>query len=328
MPGSHAESGNDASNQVLQRLRDSIRGIERRSTSALAPDLGGASAPGNKTAASAWTLGEPNLDALIGSAGLEFGLELGLESGGVHEIKPVDPQSGDLAKNLAGDLTTADWLAVSAATRRFALALGIRWLASCDPLRRQAPVLWCASAGDAAELGSPYGPGLVTLGIDPRRLIVVEPARASQALWAIEEGLKANALALVIGQLPSIGLTPARRLSLAAAAGRTPCLLLTHPRSPAVAATATRWRIAPAPSAPNPLDPEAPGAARFLVTLERCRGRPLVSRSQVFRRSGADDSVSVVLEWCDAAFRFRLASGLAAGAFRSGQSERGQKRAA
>ncbi len=298
----------------LQRLRESIRAIERRSqaTTPLAlgfmPGTGRAHGPHTS-----WTLGEPVLDALIGTAGLE--------PGGLHEIKPVagQLQSKGQSKDEARSNRIADkppnripdWMGGAAVARRFALALGVRWLAACDGLRREAPVLWCASAGDASELGAPYGAGLGRLGLDPARLIVVEPAKTSETLWALEEGLKASGLALVFGQLPSIGLTPARRLALAAAHGRTPCLLLTHPRAPPAAATSTRWRIAPAPSAPNPLDSWAPGAARFLVTLERCRGRP-----------AAEQSASFVLEWCDAALRFRLASGVAAGASRPGQSER------
>ena len=290
----------------LQRLRDSIRAIERRSEATAPLALGFTPGTGRAPGLHApWTLGEPVLDVLIGT--------VGLEPGGLHEIKPaagqLQPKGHPKGETCPNGMP--DWMGVSAAARRFALALGVRGLAACDVVRREAPVLWCASTGDASELGAPYGAGLGRLGLDPGRLIVVEPAKTSETLWALEEGLKASGLALVFGQLPSIGLTPARRLALAAAHGRTPCLLLTHPRAPPAAATSTRWRIAPAPSAPNPLDSGAPGAARFLVTLERCRGRP-----------AAEQSASFVLEWCDAALRFRLASGVAAGASRPGQSER------
>ena len=305
----------EAGSDRLQRLRDCIRAIERRSPVPALPALGitpGAVVAGGDEATNhPWTLGEPAFDILIGAAGLE--------PGGLHEIKPAASRSstcdayaetGAETGAEAGAGKALDWMAVSAAARRFALALGVRWLSACDVLRREAPVLWCARAGDAAEFGAPYGAGLDRLGLDPARLIVVEPVKTGETLWAIEEGLKANGLALVLGQLPSIGLTPARRLALAAARGRTPCLLLTHPRAPPAAATATRWRIAPAPSASNPLDLQAPGASRFLVTLERCRGRP-----------AAGQSVSLVLEWCDAALCFRLASGVAAGASRPGRGE-------
>ena len=285
----------------LRRLMDAIRAIERKSPlprpAALTHDNG---------STNPWLLGEPALDDLIGPAGLD--------PGALHEIKPAEPRSA------AAD--GADWMAVSAAARRFALALGVRRLLSCDAPRREVPVLesqvlWCASAVDAAELGRPSGAGLAALGLDPRRLIVVEPAKAADVLWTLEEGLKAGALALVLGQLPAIDLTPARRLALAAAGSRTPCLLLTHPRAPVAPATSTRWRIAPAPSAANRRDGRAPGAARFLISLERCRGRPAASQSVPF-----------VVEWCDAALRFRLAADVAVGAPRKGEPWRRQSESA
>lgn len=273
----------DASGEAdsLQRLRETIRTIERASPLLPPPALESSAGP------APWTLGVAMLDDVIGPAGLD--------TGGVHEIKPAMP--GSVAEG------GCDWMAASMAARGFALALAVRRLAACDAPRRAAPVLWCTSMREAAEFGRPYGPGFERLGLDARGLIVVEPAKAADALWVLDEGLRSGALALVLGQLPGIDLTPARRLALAAASTRTPCLLVTPPRAPAAAATTTRWRIGPAPGASNRLDPRAPGAVRFRVSLERCRGSP-----------AACSSVSLVLEWCDAAFRFRLAADVAAGA--------------
>jgi protein ImuA len=135
------------------------------------------------------------------------------------------------------------------------------------------------------------------LGLDPSRLIIVETMRASEALNAIEEGLRAQSLAAVIGVLDEAELTPARRLSLAAGETATPCLLITHPASEPAGATATRWRVKRDRSAPHPFDSRAPGAARFSVALERCKARP--------------ESVAqppMLLEWSDETRRFDLAS--------------------
>lgn len=269
----------------LQPLRDRIRAIECRSAEPLAGMPGerarlAAAAAG----AECWTLGEPGIDELIG--------DRGLEAGAVHEIKP--------AHQACGHAPAASWAASCVGSYRFALALAVRRLMTGHGSRREAPVLLCIGSTHAAELGQPYGPGLAGVGLDPARLVVVEPARPSDALWAIEEALKSEGLALVLGHVDTIDLTPARRLALSAARTATPCLVVTHPRSPAVAATATRWRIGPAPSAPHALDPQAPGATRFEVALERCRGSPAAARS-----------VPSILEWCDAAYRFRMASGVA-----------------
>jgi protein ImuA len=164
----------------------------------------------------------------------------------------------------------------------------------------------------AGELGRPSAAGLRDLGLDPARLIMAEPARAGEALLAIEEGLRSGGLALVAGVLDAVALTPARRLSLAAAAGRTPCLLITHPASEAAAATATRWRIGHEASAPHPFDPRAPGARRFTFEIERCRAG--------MRGAGL---APLSVEWSDEAHHFAVAAGLAGHVSRPARARRG-----
>jgi protein ImuA len=158
-------------------------------------------------------------------------------------------------------------------------------------------LLWCWPRALAGEFGAPSAAGFAQLGIDPSRLLIVEAARASDVLNALEESLRASSLAVVIGVLEDVELTPARRLSLAAGGGGTPCLLVTHPSSPPTGATATRWRVARPPSAEHCFDPRAPGAARFSAILERCRKRP-----------ASADRPPLLLEWCDETRRFDLAA--------------------
>ncbi|WP_156150817.1 ImuA family protein [Hyphomicrobium sp. 99] len=158
-------------------------------------------------------------------------------------------------------------------------------------------VLWCWPRQLASEFGSPSAAGLASLGLDPSRLIIVETARAGDALNAIEESLRAQSLAVVIGIVEEAELTPARRLSLAAGETATPCLLVTHPASEPAGATATRWRVKQIASAPQSFEPRAPGASRFSIALERCRARPeSAARPPMF------------LEWNDETRRFDLAS--------------------
>jgi hypothetical protein len=115
----------------------------------------------------------------------------------------------------------------------------------------------------------------------------------------MEEGLRSASLALVIGVVPEVALTPARRLSLAAAQG-TACLLVTDPRAPAAGSTATRWRVSQRSSAPHSLDAAAPGAPRYAVALERCREGALMIEAS-----------PLVLEWSDETHRFRVAAAVA-----------------
>jgi hypothetical protein len=203
-----------------------------------------------------------------------------LEVHATHEIKPLINSAGCYATALS-----------------FALGLAAERLSTRrrDSLRSPPHLLWCTTAAFAGEFGRLYGPGLMRMGLDARLFTIVETARASETLWAMEEGLKSKAVSLVIGCLDDVGLTPARRLSLAAKYHGTACLLITNARTPPAAATATRWRIGPAPSAPHIFDAKAPGNMRLAVTLERCRNTPFLPDPHC------------VLDWCDDTFCFRMA---------------------
>ncbi len=242
--------------------------------------------------------GEPSRDCAFwgfGEDGIDSRLAGGLDLAGVHEIGAAPSLSAVSASGRSS-------AAARAAAFHVALCLAIRRLDLLAGTGRdgERPVLMCATDAVLAELGRPYGPGLLWLGLAPRRLILVEARRAADVLAAMEEGLRSAATALVLGLLDGVEATPARRLSLAAEAGATPCLLLTGPRHGGTIAAGTRWRAAPAPSAPHPFDPQAPGAPRVALGLDRCR-------------LGAvrGDLPSRVLEWCHEAHRFRVAAAVA-----------------
>ena len=192
----------------------------------------------------------------------------------------------------------ADWMTALG----FALRLAVRRL---DALQLENPasrpwLRWCWPRALADELGRPSFAGLAHLGLDPARILFVETARASEALIALEDGLKSKSLGLAAGIFNEVALTPARRLSLAADAGHTPCLLVTHPGRSATAATASRWRTTRAPSRPHAFDPRSPGKTCFTVALERCRAAPEHVNLQ-----------PLTVEWADETHRFAVAAGLA-----------------
>jgi protein ImuA len=111
-------------------------------------------------------------------------------------------------------------------------------------------VLWVRHAFATVEDGAPYGPGLASFGLDPVRVLFVLAQNRREALDTMEHALRSGTLALVLGELrgtAKLDLRVSRRLSLAAARGATPGLLLRlgagkkSLASPVSAAT--RWRI-------------------------------------------------------------------------------------
>jgi len=228
-----------------------------------------------------WTLGDADLDRRLGA---------GLDALSLHEVKPEPSASGAGA-------SAGNW----AAALGFALRLAVRRL-QCAEASQASPshILWCWPSAFARELGVPHGHGLAALGLKPSAWLFAETARASDALWAMEEGLRSESLALVVGVVAEAELTPARRLSLAAAEHSTPCLIITDPRLSPAGSTATRWRVAARQSASHPFDGAAPGASHYAVALERCRHRPLTR-----------EPVPSLLEWSDETHRFRVAAAVA-----------------
>jgi protein ImuA len=133
-------------------------------------------------------------------------------------------------------------------------------------------LLWCLTEGAAREWGHPYGPGLISLGLDPARLLFVEARTMLDAAWALEEGLKSLTLIGALGQAEIMAELAARRLGLAAQASCTPCLLVSGHRQERLPGTLTSWRITASGSSLASFDAAAPGNAAWHVTLERCRG--------------------------------------------------------
>ena len=203
--------------------------------------------------------GLPEIDARLPHGGLSLG--------SLHEVAP-------------------DSDADAAAALGFTLALVARHLALAE--------------GEAVLVmgrghPTPYGHGLVDLGLDPGRLLLFEVETDTEVYQAVEESLHAQGLRAVAGLVDAgLPLTQSRRLHLAA--GGTGLLLLILRPAQAVEANvaATRWRIAGAAASRDRfgciLKP------RWRVHLDRCRNG----------RTG-----HWLLEWDHAAHRFGLAGTLA-----------------
>jgi protein ImuA len=121
--------------------------------------------------------------------------------------------------------------------------------------------------------GRLHGHGLRTLGLDPARLILVETARRQETLWAMEEAVRSQAPAAVIGLIDQLDLKLSQRLHLAATDAGVPLFLLRPAPSLESSAAATRWRVGTAKAARDRFGLVT--QPRWHLQLERCRnGRP------------------------------------------------------
>jgi protein ImuA len=162
----------------------------------------------------------------------------GLPAGGLHEIRAANGS-------------------------RPAVALGFAAFCLSRLARSRAgPLLWVTMSDDL------YPPGLAGLGLPTARLLMVRPVRQAEALASLEEILRCQAVAGVLGEVNGLDFKAARRLSLASRASGVPVLLLN--RGAALAATLTRWQIAAQPSESR--FGIGVGAWRWRVALTFCRG--------------------------------------------------------
>jgi protein ImuA len=180
------------------------------------------------------SLGAAAADAVLG----------GLRRGALHEVFAVGEVGVGAASGFAAGLA--------------ARAGGMR------------PLLWVRQDFVAREYGALHGPGLLELGLDPGRVILVKAPDALAVLRVAQEAVACAALGAIIAEIHGapriLDLTASRRLVLAAAkTGVTP-ILLRHPATPLPCAAETRWLVASAPSAG-----EAWGWPRLAVTLFRNR---------------------------------------------------------
>jgi protein ImuA len=142
--------------------------------------------------------------------------------------------------------------------------------------------------------GRLYGHGLRALGIEPARIVLVEPAHRRDTLWAIEEALRSGAPAAIVGIIDKLDLKSSQRLQLTATEAGLPLLLIRPAHNLESSAAATRWRVGTAAAVRDRFGLFA--RPRWHLKLERARnGRP----------------GEWVVEYDHVAHRFSLAAALA-----------------
>jgi protein ImuA len=94
-----------------------------------------------------------------------------------------------------------------------------------------------------------FPPALKPFGIDPDRIIFIDLNREKDILWVMEEALKCEGLAAVIGEMKQISFAESRRLQLATEKSRvTGFVIRTNPEKITSTACTARWKITPIPS--------------------------------------------------------------------------------
>ena len=149
---------------------------------------------------------------------------------------------------------------------------------ACDPGTE--PLVWVQDGLSRSELGAVHARGLAARGIDPARVTLVRVSRPLDALWAMEEALRAGMA--VVGEIEgcsrALDFTATRRLEWRARAAGVSCWLVrvgSRARATGGSSGARyRWRVSPHSSAPDPHDEKAPGRPRWRLELLRARDRP------------------------------------------------------
>ncbi len=120
-----------------------------------------------------------------------------------------------------------------------------------------------------------FPPGLKTFGANPEHVIFIDLQKEKDLLWAMEEALKCEGLAAVVGEIQDMGFTASRRLQLAVEQSRvTGFLLRFGHRKPTANACVARWRITSLPSIQEDGLPGV-GFPRWNVELLKIRnGKP------------------------------------------------------
>jgi len=134
--------------------------------------------------------------------------------------------------------------------------------------RLEGPVIWCMAWRDL------FAPALHLAGLHPDRVIYVEAGSDTEVLLAMEESLRHQGIAGVVGELTRYSTTASKRLQLAAESSGVAAFVFRRASNPAHSvegtAAVTRWRIHAAPSLP--LGIPSLGRPRWEVALERVRG--------------------------------------------------------
>jgi protein ImuA len=107
-------------------------------------------------------------------------------------------------------------------------------------MKEGSPCIWIGATGV-------FPPALPLFNVEPRKVIFLHLKRQKDTLWVMEQALKCDRLAAVVGEIKDISLVESRRLQLAVEQSSVTGLLIRrHNSVPSTIASVSRWKITPA----------------------------------------------------------------------------------
>ncbi|OQP62002.1 Error-prone repair protein ImuA [Niastella vici] len=135
-------------------------------------------------------------------------------------------------------------------------------------LKLQGATIWISSTRII------FPPSLKAFGIDPEKVLFINVRREKDKLFAMEEALKCDSIAAVIGHIDAISFTESRRFQLAVEQSKvTGFLLRCNPKN-LITSCVTRWQITPAPGKTEDNLPGLGFPTWFVQLLKVRNGKP------------------------------------------------------
>ena len=149
---------------------------------------------------------------------------------------------------------------------------GLLAVATC---RHPGRVAWIRDPACAVDGGQLFPAGLAMVGLDPVRLLMVQPADLKTAMWATDEAAKCKDLSAVVLQIRGnparFNMTATRRLMLKAQSNGLFVAILRQGGEEEANGVATRWHAQARPSGLDPDFETGIGPLRLGLVLERNR---------------------------------------------------------
>jgi protein ImuA len=132
-------------------------------------------------------------------------------------------------------------------------------------MQRGGPCVWISTGRTI------FPPALKSFGVLPEQIIFIDVRKEKEVLWVMEEVLKCEGIASVVGEIQNIDFTASRRLQLAAEQSRvTGFIVRRQTLKLNTIACVARWKVFPLSSALPGVMPGV-GFPRWKVVLEKIR---------------------------------------------------------